>query len=215
MKERVFSHTGSLLGGVIHNLNTPLMWIMGRAQLIEARNETLEDLKTLPMEEIEEIKKKNNKDIASIIEGAEKINDILKALTYKTQMADEGFTVIDLREYLKMETDFLMADMRFKHQTKTEIIIDETKSSYIRTDYNVLSSAITGIINTIINSTENGRTLKILLESGIIKIICPDITMDPEIKKEMDVVCKRLYDTADIYIDDTNGIDMSIKIKEA
>jgi len=215
MKERVFSHTGSLLGGVIHNLNTPLMWIMGRAQLIEARNETLEDLKTLPIEKIEEIKKKNNKDIASIIEGAEKINDILKALTYKTQMATEGFTVIDLREYLKMETDFLMADMRFKHQTKTEIIIDETKSSYIRTDYNVLSLAVTGIINTIINSTENGRILKILLEGGIIKIICPDITMNPEIRKEMDAVCERLYDTADIYIDDTNGISTSIKIKEA
>lgn len=215
MKERVLSHTGSLLRGVIHNLNTPLMWIMGRAQLIEARNENLEGLKALPVEKIEEIKEKNNKDITSIIEGAEKIDEILKALTYKIQMADEGPTVIDLKEYLKMEMDFLLADMRFKHQTKTEIIIDETKSSYVRTDYNALSLAITGIINTIINSTENDRLLKILLEGGIIKIICPDITMNPEIKEEIDAVCEDLYTIADIYIDDTNGIDMSIKIKEA
>ncbi len=215
MKERVLSHTGSLLRGVIHNLNTPLMWIMGRAQLIEARNENMEGLKALPVEKIEEIKEKNNKDITSIIEGAEKIDEILKALTYKIQMADEGPTVIDLKEYLKMEMDFLLADMRFKHQTKTEIIIDETKSSYVRTDYNALSLAITGIINTIINSTENDRLLKILLEGGIIKIICPDITMNPEIKEEIDAVCEDLYTIADIYIDDTNGIDMSIKIKEA
>jgi len=215
MKERVLSHAGSLLRGVIHNLNTPLMWIMGRAQLIEARNENMEGLKALPVEKIEEIKEKNNKDITSIIEGAEKIDEILKALTYKIQMADEGPTVIDLKEYLKMEMDFLLADMRFKHQTKTEIIIDETKSSYVRTDYNALSLAITGIINTIINSTENDRLLKILLEGGIIKIICPDITMNPEIKEEIDAVCEDLYTIADIYIDDTNGIDMSIKIKEA
>ena len=213
MKERVFSHAGSLLGGVIHNLNTPLMWIMGRAQLLEARNETLEKLNGLPTEELQEIKKKNNKDIASIIEGTKKIDNILKTISYKVQMANEGTTVIDLREYLTMEMDFLMADMRFKHETKLEVVIDETKSCYVRADYNALSLSITGIINIIINTTNKGRLIKVLLEDGTIKIMCPDITMAPEINEEINAACEKLCTIADIFTDDANGLDISIKIK--
>ena len=121
MKERNLAHMGSLLGGVVHNLNTPLMWVMGRAQLLQSRNERFETFKNLPQDDLIKIKEKNDKDISSILEGAEKIDGILKGLGYKIQMVNEGYTSVELREYLEMETNFLLADMRFKHDTKREI----------------------------------------------------------------------------------------------
>ncbi|HQP31463.1 MAG TPA: histidine kinase dimerization/phospho-acceptor domain-containing protein, partial [Deltaproteobacteria bacterium] len=83
MREQVLGHVGTLLGGLIHNLNTPLMWIMGRSQLLQARNETIEKLKDASLEEILKVKEKNNKDIESIAQGADKIDHILKAVSYK------------------------------------------------------------------------------------------------------------------------------------
>ncbi|MCU0577211.1 MAG: hypothetical protein MUD15_10360, partial [Desulfobacterota bacterium] len=121
MKDKILAHMGSLLGGVVHNLNTPLMWVMGRAQLIQSRNERIPSYKALSDEELVKLREKNDKDISSILEGAEKIDAILKGLGYKIQMVNEGHTSVELREYLEMETNFLLADMRFKHDTKREI----------------------------------------------------------------------------------------------
>ncbi|HON95743.1 MAG TPA: histidine kinase dimerization/phospho-acceptor domain-containing protein, partial [Deltaproteobacteria bacterium] len=115
MKDRILAHMGSLLGGVVHNLNTPLMWVMGRAQLIQSRTERVESYRELSDEDLATFREKNTKDISSILEGAEKIDAILKGLGYKIQMVNEGYTSVELREYLEMETNFLLADMRFKH----------------------------------------------------------------------------------------------------
>ena len=56
MKDKVLAHMGSLLGGVVHNLNTPLMWVMGRAQLLQSRNERIETLKDVAADEFIKIK---------------------------------------------------------------------------------------------------------------------------------------------------------------
>ncbi|HPE45275.1 MAG TPA: hypothetical protein PK380_05330, partial [Deltaproteobacteria bacterium] len=142
MKDRILAHMGSLLGGVVHNLNTPLMWVMGRAQLIQSRTERVESYRELSDEDLATFREKNTKDISSILEGAEKIDAILKGLGYKIQMVNEGYTSVELREYLEMETNFLLADMRFKHDTKREIQLN-SRSRYAKVDYNALSCAVT------------------------------------------------------------------------
>lgn len=121
MKEKVLAHIGSLVGGLVHNLNTPLMWIMGRAQLLQSRNEKFDSFRDIPDDQFATLKEKNDKDLHSIQEGADKIDHILKALGYKIQMVSEGHTSIELREYLDMELNFLMADMRFKHETRRDV----------------------------------------------------------------------------------------------
>lgn len=213
MKDRMLAHIGSLTGGVVHNLNTPLMWVMGRAQLIQARNEGLESLRDMAPEEIAKVREKNDKDIRSILEGADKIDFILKALGFKIQMVNEGYTSVELREYLDMELNFLMADMRFKHDTKREVSMD-SRSYYAKVDYNALSGAVTGVINAMLSRTERGRTIRIALENGVIHLSCPEMMLTDETKEEIDAACRNLMPVADIMLDDGQGLKVSIALKD-
>lgn len=213
MKDKVLGHVGSLLGGVIHNLNTPLMWIMGRSQLVQARNENLERLKDMPLEEILKIKEKNQKDIESIGQGADKIDQILKAISYKVQMASEGVAAVEIKEYLTNELDFLLADMRFKHETKVEININGTRSLYVKINYNALSWAITQTIDAILKATEKGRTLKVGFANGIITIACPEMKLTPETRQAIETACAGLQEAAVIHISDTDGFTITLGIK--
>ena len=213
MREQVLGHVGTLLGGLIHNLNTPLMWIMGRSQLLQARNETLEKLKDATLEEILKVKEKNNKDIESITQGADKIDHILKAVSYKVQMATEGITAIELKEYLANEMDFMLADMYFKHESKVELDINGAKSHYVKVDYNALSWAVTQTISLIIKATEKGRSLKISLKNGIIAIACKEMTLTPEIRAQIEEACTGLKDAAVVRMHTENGFEITIGIK--
>lgn len=213
MKDKILAHMGSLLGGVVHNLNTPLMWVMGRAQLIQSRAERFESFRDLSDEEFTTFREKNDKDISSILEGAEKIDAILKGLGYKIQMVNEGYTSVELREYLEMETNFLMADMRFKHDTKREIQLN-SRSHYAKVDYNALSAAVTGVINAIMDHTEKGRTIRISLENGVIHLACPDMKPDDASRMEIGDACHALMSQADIFTDDTEGLHVTITLKD-
>ena len=213
MKDRILAHMGSLLGGVVHNLNTPLMWVMGRAQLIQSRNERIPSYKALSDEELVKLREKNDKEISSILEGAEKIDAILKGLGYKIQMVNEGHTSVELREYLEMETNFLLADMRFKHDTKREIRLN-SRSHYAKVDYNALSGAVTGVINAVLNRTEKGRTIRVSLENGAIHLCCPDMKLDDTSRREIDDACGALSAQADIFTDDTDGLHVTITLKD-
>jgi signal transduction histidine kinase len=213
MKEQILAHMGSLLGGVVHNLNTPLMWVMGRAQLIQSRNERIESLKDLSKDDLAKIKEKNEKDISSILEGAEKIDSILKGLGYKIQMVNEGYTSVELREYLEMETNFLLADMRFKHDTKREIRLN-SRSCYAKVDYNALSGAVTGIINAMMDHTDKGRTIRISLENGVIHLVCPELKLGEESRAQIDACSRELTALADIFVDDSEGAHVSITLKD-
>ncbi|MGC9324371.1 MAG: hypothetical protein ACP5G0_06430 [Desulfomonilia bacterium] len=213
MKDKLLAHIGSLTGGVVHNLNTPLMWVMGRAQLIQARNERLAEHQGLLPEELEKIREKNDKDLRSILEGADKIDSILKTLGYKAQMISEGYTSIELKEYLEMENNYLMGDMRFKHETKREFQLN-SRSVYVKVDYTALSAAVTGVIDTILSSTEKGRSLKISLDSGVIRIACPEMHLDSERRRRIESICEGISTTADIFMNDAQGFEISIGIRD-
>ena len=180
MRDKVLLHAASLLGGMVHNLNTPLMWVMGRAQLMEVRNEGLEKILEGDAEDIAKFKAKNTKDISSIAEGAERIDQILKAVGYKIQMAGEGQVSLELRDYLKHEIDFLMCDMRFKHETKTAFNFENAPSVYAHVDYNALSWALVSLINLMLEATPKGRSLSIGLVNGAIEVACPELAAADE-----------------------------------
>jgi hypothetical protein len=213
MREKVLGHAASLLGGMIHNLNTPLMWIMGRSQLLMARNEIWEKLRTMSDEDFLKTKDKNTKDLDSITQGTDKIDAILKNLSYKVQMSTEGFTAIEIRDYLRNEMDFLLADMRFKHETKLELNIDDSRSFYTKLDYNALSWAVTSIIGIIISSTSKGRTIRVGFSGDTISITCPEIAFDPGIKDSIDSACSSLREYSAVSASDNEGMTIRLKLK--
>ena len=214
MRDKVLLHAGSLLGGMVHNLNTPLMWVMGRAQLMEARNEGLERFLQAGEEELAKFKAKNAKDIGSISEGADRIDQILKAVGYKIQMAEEGSVSLELRDYLKNETAFLMSDMRFKHETKTEFAFENSPSVYARVDYNALSWALVSLINLILDKTEKGRSLVIGLVDGAITVACPECVGADALAVQA-ALAGLVPELADCTIDNASGLKVSIRLKDA
>ena len=213
MKEKILAHMGSLLSGVVHNLNTPLMWVMGRAQLVQSRIERLASQDSHSKEEIASVCEKSLKDLGSIIEGAEKIDAILKGLGYKIHMVNEGFTAVELREYLEMEMNFLMADMRFKHDT-TKIIELGGSAHYTKVDYNALSSAVTGVIHTMIDRTNKGRTIRVALNGSVIHLAWPELKPDDETRRAIDEATSPLAPMADIFVDDSDGLAVAITVRD-
>ena len=158
---------------------------------------------------------KNGKDISSISEGAEKIDEILKSLGYKIQMATEGMTSLELRDYLRMETAFMMGDMRFKHETKKEYEFANASSYYVKIDYNALSWAFIEALNTIMDGTEKGRQLKIGLDKGAIVISCPEMELTDDARERIRSGAVGLGEAADILMDNSAGATVRIVIREA
>ncbi len=198
MKDKVIWHAGSLLGGMVHNLNTPLMWVMGRSQLMEARNENMQP--GMSDDQVVKAQEKNAKDLRSIAEGAEKIDYILKGIGYKIQMANEGMTSVELKDYLMHETNFMMGDMRFKHETDTEFDFENSPARYVRVDYNALSWAVVGSINVILENTEKGRSLRVALDNGVIAISSPQLQLDGAVRASLEEACAGLEGAAVVSI---------------
>jgi hypothetical protein len=213
MKEKVLAHMASVMGGVIHNLNTPLMWIMGRSQLLQTRNSNFENLMTMTEDEVLKAKEKNSKDIDSIALGADKIDRILKALSYKVQLATEGYTAIEIREYLNNEMEYMLADMRFKHETKFSMNLDESRSFYTRLDYNALSWAVVYIISVMIDMTGKGRTITVGFSGDAISITCPEMVFSADIKASIERECASLKAYATVSVCDASGMTARLVLK--
>jgi hypothetical protein len=97
---------GKLLAGLIHNLNTPLMGVSGRAELLQ-------------------MKLGEDKSIANIISQVERLSSMLTAAGYLVDK-DLFNKVIesDINLILDNYYNFITADMRYKHHTqhKTEFV---------------------------------------------------------------------------------------------
>jgi signal transduction histidine kinase len=98
-----FVKYGKTLSGLIHNLNTPLMGISGRIELMQ-------------------MKFGDDKNITQVITQLDKINATLTNIAYLIEKEqsnkDSGF---DLKVLLENYFDFLTTDMRFKHKVEKEI----------------------------------------------------------------------------------------------
>jgi len=93
---------GKLLSGLIHNLNTPLMGISGRVELLQ-------------------MKMGEDKSIKQISTQVEKINSMLTAVGYlvdKDQYDKDIET--DIAVFLDNYFNFINADMRYKHQVPSK-----------------------------------------------------------------------------------------------
>ncbi len=103
-----FARLGSLLSGMIHNLNNPLNAVMGIAQLMELR---------LP----------DDKDIPRLLKYVDVLADQLRDLTSKVQFEERLPRIDDLPAWLEVEMRFFQVDLGFKHGVAVEVDIDRER----------------------------------------------------------------------------------------
>ncbi len=145
---RKWAKYGKLLSGVIHNLNTPLMGITGRVELISFK---MPDLKGLDQ----------------ITRQLDSINDILSALAF---MVDKDTNVeplvMDLNELVGKVHSFMRADMKYKHRLDVNLELQD--SIILETIPCYLQNAIVEILGHCLKFCEDDGTIEIrtMLDSG-------------------------------------------------
>ncbi len=120
---------GSLLPGIIHNMATPLSGVLGAAQLLESRSNTIHDLiksKDVGLEsarrELESQLERNRTNVDILGRNANHLADLLQILVQRINRG--GLQVRDnysLNDLLQNEVRFLEANLQFKHRVRKKI----------------------------------------------------------------------------------------------
>jgi len=106
---------GSHIGGIAHNINTPLSAIMGRMELLQMR---LEKIRMAAGTAVDTELEKCFNDLSIISQCCAKIDDALKnSVQTSSGILQSQRSGIQLDALLKSVLAFLNADMEFKHQT--------------------------------------------------------------------------------------------------
>ena len=71
-----------------------------------------------------------------------------------------------------------------------------------------------GMIDTILSNTEKGRTLRISLDNGIIRIGCKELRVTDEIRQKIDAFCRDFSETAEVITDTADGFLVSVRMKD-
>ncbi len=149
----------NLIPGFIHNLNTPLMSISGRVELIQFRNPDVQGLD-------------------QIISQLDKINEMMEVMRYileKDKSTEQE--VIYLTDFFAKFDKFLTLNMTYKHKISAEMEIEpESKIEilpfiFINTVYEIFKHCIDympngGIVKLNVFS-ENDKLLVIITRDGI------------------------------------------------
>jgi len=154
IKLRRMAKYGDLLGGLIHNLNTPLMGISGRLELIKFKNPELKGLDQMS-------------------EQLDKINEMLNCFaTILEHDKNYDYEQISLKEAINNVNHLLQADMKYKH--KANVKIDAEEDLYITALpgylYNILYDALRNCLEAIDEEGEIEISLYQEKNFGVIEI---------------------------------------------
>ena len=106
---------GSHIGGIAHNINTPLSAIMGRMELLQMR---LGKIRMAAGTALDTELEKCFNDLSIISQCCAKVDDTLKnSVQTCSGILENQRSGIQLDALLKSVLAFLNADMEFKHQT--------------------------------------------------------------------------------------------------
>ena len=118
---------GLLASGLAHNLKSPLTGIKGYAQLLKMDHEELEDL-----------------DI--IIEEVGRMESIVNNLMMKSRKDHENVEeALNLNDLLRIELEFLSANMFFKHEVEKKVALDKNLPTVLGV-YSHFSQSVGNII---------------------------------------------------------------------
>lgn len=163
---------GQMMGGIAHNLKTPILSIAGAAEGIKDLAEEMEESLTTPtvtLEDKKEILKEQEEWVEKIKVHLEYMNDIITAVkgqaTTFTTDREEVFTVQDLFKNVKILTAH-----EFKNSlTEIEIINHIEDNFIVKGDFNSLLQIINNIIVNAIQSYEGKPNNKVRLIANLAK----------------------------------------------
>lgn len=155
------STIGMLAQGMAHNLSSPLLIILGRAELmkdklLELRTKIMElSAKKSPSEKGEIVSllqqyDQNLRDTDIIIENVAKLSDIVKNILQKTRQEHIDYhQPLNLTAVIREELKFLEADLFFKHEVEKHYHLQEdlppvmgVYSDFSQTFLNLIQNAI-------------------------------------------------------------------------
>ncbi|MBW6516615.1 MAG: hypothetical protein K0B81_08410 [Candidatus Cloacimonetes bacterium] len=141
IKYREFSKYLNLIPGFIHNLNTPLMSISGRVELIKFKIPDLQG-------------------IDQIMQQLEKINNTINVVKYMIEKDKlESKQKIDLTTFIDIFDQFLNLNLIYKHKIKLEKEIEDGSSIDILPF--MMLNVLYEVFDNCINLMEDGGTIRI------------------------------------------------------
>ncbi|KPL07926.1 hypothetical protein AMJ86_02430 [bacterium SM23_57] len=148
VQEQKLASIGMMASGIAHNLNTPLMGIMGLSQLM-----------IMKLGECEEIK--------SIIEQANKISTIAKNLMFKSRSEAEKMVVaVDINRLLREELKFLESNLDFKHNVEKDYQLHDPLPP-IQAVYSDFSQSLTNIVRNALDAMYNSSTKRLTVRTHL------------------------------------------------
>lgn len=140
------SAIGMMASGIAHNINSPVMAILGTSQLLMMKSGESEELK-------------------SIMDQAKKISDIVKNLTYKGRSEAEKTPVtLDINRLLREELRFLETDLFFKHNVQKDYQFQEPLPT-IQAVYSDFSRSLGNIIRNSLDAMYQSPTKKLTVRT--------------------------------------------------
>lgn len=126
--EKNFSVFGRLAPGIVHNINNPLAVIIGRAQLLKAKNTWLTGLDIIQSQ-------------------AQRIKSIITTLSFKSSHdLIQNEVPINLSDLLHYELDFLQADPFYKHSVEKKLDLNASIPMITGT-YSDFSTGLMSVVN--------------------------------------------------------------------
>ena len=136
---------GKLISGLIHNLNTPIMGISGRLELLQMKNPDLKGLDKIETQ-------------------LTRINKILKNVTYIIDVDKyQDDHLVSVREVIEQFDIFYNSNMQYKH--RREILFDINDNIVADINSSILLNILSLIIDYTLENTEDGGEIKISLKS--------------------------------------------------
>jgi signal transduction histidine kinase len=152
---------GQMVQGIVHNISSPLSGIMGNQQYIQLLIDQYNQGAHSPEEELIVLKSlvtDTEKACRMIGYSVDQLNQIIQSLLAKSRTdKTDRIKRIDMNELIRIEINFLEADMRFKHNLDKKIHLSE-----IPLEVDVIPAEIAQVFHNIVinaldamNHTEN------------------------------------------------------------